>query len=439
MSEHAILGASGAYRWMNCAGSVEASKGVVPSGGSVYALEGNAAHALAEVCLEHVIDAKELVGNAVELSRDGDLVRITSWEGETMFKGARPRQLAHSFKIDDDMARAVQVFLDDVRDDVAELAGAGTRLFIEERLNLEPLLGRAGMFGTADVVIVQPYGDLVVNDYKHGKGIVVEVEHNEQAMFYALGALAAHGTEFARVRIKITQPRAEHVDGPVREWVTTPTELLAWGQMLLMAAEATDKPNAPLHPGSWCRFCPAKAGMGRDGKPVQCPALKAEIKAVTRYSDNPEAPEGAILPASDDYEQISRALTIIPMLDSWAKDVEGLAQRAMERGIVVPGYKLVRKRANRKWIDAAEVERKLKNRSGVKKADTHTASLKSPAQIEKLVGKDWVARHAEKPEGGLTVATESDKRAAVERKPLKYSALPADTASKPTTEDPCDT
>jgi Protein of unknown function (DUF2800) len=38
----------------------------------------------------------------------------------------------------------------------------------------------------------------------------------------------------------------------------TALELLAWGRELLAAAHRALAPEAPVVPGPWCRFCPAR-------------------------------------------------------------------------------------------------------------------------------------------------------------------------------------
>jgi hypothetical protein len=96
--------------------------------------------------------------------------------------------------------------------------------------------------------------------------------------------------------------------------------------------------------------------------------------------------------------------------------VEGVALEKLSAGGKVPGYKLVAKRANRKWMDEVLAATELQAQYGV---DIYNSKLKSPAQMEKLVkacGQDpsnvleglW-----ETPSGDLTLAPESDRRPAI--------------------------
>lgn len=384
---HATRGASSAYRWMNCPGSLNLietiPEGDRSGGTNFYASQGHAAHSLAEMCLLQDKAAAEFLDTTVA-DEAGDL-----------------------HVVDFDMANAVQVYLDEIARQRAAYPTAESN--VELRFDLTWL--RPDMFGTCDHVLTEPFGDLVVTDYKHGAGVVVEVVWNAQLMYYALGALyEAGGPENVdQVTIVVVQPRARHADGPVRSWTLSAEALWEWRETLAAAADATRHPNAALAAGDWCRFCPAAA---------ICPETRALVQrtAALDFADAPLDPKDEsnlpAIPVSP--EELAQAMNVIPVIDAWCRAVEGEAQARLTRGQVVPGYKLVRKRANRRWKDEADVERKLKNKRGVKTADIYKRTLQSPAQIEKILGgkdgKAWVAKYAIKPEGGLTVAHESDAR-----------------------------
>lgn len=422
---HSTLGASGAGRWMNCPGSVPLAGRVPPeqrARSSSYADEGTAAHAVAEACLRTYLD----VGDAGAAQASVFVGLLWHLEQEVFVEdGPAIGRLDPVVPVTDEMAEAVQLFVDWAIDKIESLGGLDVvEVRIEEHVNLS-WLGRDDLWGTADLVIIQPYGRLVVADYKHGRGVVVEAENNAQGSYYALGPLYEAGPgDIEMVEVVIAQPRAPHDDGPIRTWEVEPDYLMAWAQELKAAADMTDRDDAPLLAGEWCRFCSAR-GI--------CPALESKVAAATRaeFDDLPtdpnELPEGAKLPlpSARDPEGIARALTALPLIDAWVSGVHAIAhQSAVEAGVAIPGYKVVRKSTNRQWKDAAEVERKLKNRAGVR-VDEFMAKrkLKSPAQVEKIHGlKDWVKEHAEKPEGDLTVAKQSDRRAEVDVAQLLYPA-----------------
>ena len=131
------------------------------------------------------------------------------------------------------------------------------------------------------------------------------------------------------------------------------------------------------------------------------------------------------LPDAHDPIEIAKAKKVADLAEWWAKQVNVLLQASLERGDYVPGYKLVRKRAHRAWRDEADVERRLKNMAGLKVEDIYTRKLRSPAQIEKTkAGKEWVAKHAIKPEGDVTVAPESDSRPEVAPQIEAFTSVP---------------
>ncbi len=392
-SDHAILGASSAARWINCPGSVSAIAALPTKdrdSTSSYADEGTAAHSLGEYILKNFgfdKSAHEFLGKRVK----GEL---------------------GSYEVDYEMADAIDVWTETASRHFGRLGDP--EMMIEARV--QPLPDRDDLFGTADTILISET-ELVVIDYKHGKGIVVESDWNDQMMYYALGALmlaTAQGFTIERVTLIIVQPRAIHADGPVREWTITPDILIEFAGILRGAADATREPDAPLKAGPWCRknFCPKAA--------KKCPAMKALAYSIARtdFDDLPaeiEEPEAHVrLPDPTDPEEVGRAMQIVPLLDYWAREVQGYAEKLLERGHHVPGQKLVRKRANRQWADPAAVEKKLRDMR-VKADDAYTKKLRSPRQIEQLpkVGKKWVAKYAHKPEGGLTIATDTDRRPGV--------------------------
>ena len=413
MTAHATLGASGAHRWMRCTGSprlvarLTARGQIEPGQTSVYAEEGSAAHALGEGCIASGKPAAAYIGEPIA-KMDGE------WQ---IAPGAIDD--THMFVVSEEMAEAVQVYLDTIAAEKKRLPCAN--VLVEERVY--PIAGaEEEMFGTADVILWDPVeAELVVMDYKHGAGVVVDANYNVQTMFYGLGALRAiagdnAGDAVRSVRLVIVQPRARHVDGAVRFFEMSARDLVEWGGVLRSAAEATKQPDSPLAAGDWCKFCPAAA---------LCPELRRLTVETVRLDFDEPVPEDPaerlklMLPDPEDARQLGTALDFVDLLDMWCREVEGMALRRLEYGKPVAGrdgdYKLVRKRSTRRWTDPKNVEAALKKKRGVKSADIYERKLRSPAQLEKVktIGKDWVKGYAEKPEGGLTVARGNDPRPAV--------------------------
>ncbi len=389
MAAHANLGASGASRWIGCPGSVRLIRELpqrLRSRTSIYADEGTAAHKLGEHCLE-------------------DPERMPE-----QFRGKKIKGELQSWPVNDDMINAVTIYVEYIRKRQAEM-GPGTRLHLEA--TVRPLPEFEDMYGTGDAILYEPFGELEVVDYKHGAGVWVDEEDNDQMKYYGLGALVNIGPlDVSSVTTTIIQPRVTG-EKPIRPWHTTPAELLQYGDILRAARIEAEKPDAPLNPGDHCRFCPAAA---------LCPALQKKAAVTVRedFSEftaaNPTADMDVqmVLPDADDPEALALAMQLAPVVVQWAKKVDEMAMNNALHGVQVKGHKLVRKRANRAWLDPVDLERRLRNKRGVTVSDMFKQTLKSPAQLEKLafVGKEFVAEHCEKPKGGLTLVPEEDPREA---------------------------
>jgi hypothetical protein len=300
--------------------------------------------------------------------------------------------MAGQWEVTAEMAEAVQVYLDAVRAEIQD----GDDWDVEQRLKYSD-----DLWGTADFVRYRPStGELLVADYKHGKGVPVEVENNPQALIYGLmKAKHLSNRGISKVTLMIVQPRCEHPDGPVRRWSFDGFELLDFEDKVLEAIAATKKADAPLNPGDHCRWCPAKA---------ICPALRAQSLEVARQDF---APGLSYKP-----EELAAALDKIPLIETWIKATREFAFEEAVAGRPPAGFKLVDKRATRKWRDENEAASALEL---VLPADEiyEPRSLLSPAKVEKLLGKTGkkqIAGLTVAESSGLTLVHESDKRPAAQ-------------------------
>ena len=101
-------------------------------------------------------------------------------------------------------------------------------VMVEERLDYSYLVPSG--FGTGDCVIIAD-GTLYVMDYKNGKGVFVNCDHNPQMMLYALGAYHAYGYLYSikKVSMTIIQPRLENIS----TFECSVEELLDWAETYL--------------------------------------------------------------------------------------------------------------------------------------------------------------------------------------------------------------
>lgn len=396
MKKHAELGASSAERWINCAGSVRMQRPFADiSNASDYALEGTVAHEVAE--------------RALKLRLDPEVWLDTEIDGVT---------------VNEEMVEGVRLFVETVRAEV----GKSDELFVEQPYSLAAFNPPAPMFGTSDAVVFQPIPRrLVVADLKYGQGYAVDAIDNDQLRYYALGAVLALEEKIGpgkidTVEMIIVQPRALHPDGPVRRWEVTLQGLMEFAGTLLAAADRTQDPNAPLTPGRWCRFCRAKA---------VCPALKDQAQALARV-DFAEPETELVLPTPPEHltmEQLVKIANYGDILTDYVKAVNAHIQGLLERGVEVPGFKLVARRATRRWKSEAQVE-KWAEEAGIEPLTLYAdPEIRSVAQLEKKLGKGVIPEElVEKKSSGNTVAPVADKRPEIPAGPRQdFAALPAET------------
>jgi hypothetical protein len=255
--------------------------------------------------------------------------------------------------------------------------------YIERKFDLSKVY--PGCFGTADFVCYWPqHKKLIVIDFKYGSGIWIDPKDNPQLLYYGLGAvLDLNLPDVETVELGICQPRCG--DGAYRCVEVSVMDLLDFRTELIEYAKATEVPDAQLTPGEHCRFCPA-SGV--------CPALQSRANDVAKM-------EFAVSPSSYDPTQLAQALAM--------RDYAELSA-----GREIPGWKLVEKRATRKWNDEKAVADLLEDFGDQAYAPRE---LKSPAQMEKTDKKMYavVADNVVKESSGCTVVPESDKRPAVKQ------------------------
>jgi len=370
MTLHSKVGASTCERWWNCPGSVAAVAALPPQEVSIYAKEGTAAHELAELCLKNGLNAADYIG---QVSTNG-------------------------FEFTDEMAEAVQVYVDVIRQDLHDNQVNASDLLIEHRFNLTSIDKDA--FGTNDANMVIFPDKIIVYDYKHGQGVAVDVEENKQLMFYALGAI--EGGAYDTIEVVIVQPRAIHRDGPVRRWSFSMAQLVEFGEELKAKIKETRKSNAPRNCGSWCKktFCPAMATCPAVLKQVSTDAMVAFGEPVTTF------------PTPQDLtpQQLKNILRAIPLAEEWLKSVWAYAEQKANNGEHIDGFKLVRGReGNRKWDDEGRVFAALSDLG----QDIFETKLKSPAAMEKQFGKAkmaLVSQYITRSEGKVILVPEEDPR-----------------------------
>jgi len=366
---HALLSPSAAHRWIHCTPSVRLEEGVQDQG-SDFAAEGTLAHAIAS---RKILET---------LGRPHD-------EQDKEIEELRERYYSEEMEGYTDTYRSIVL----EKFNEAKTRSKDAQLLVEVRLDFGAFLPDA--FGTADAVIIAD--DLMeVIDFKYGKGVKVDADHNPQMMIYALGALDEFLLDYdiKRVRMTIVQPRIDNLS----ECGMMVGELTAWRTVSLKpAAEAAFAGTGDQVPGEWCQFCKVRS---------VCTAIAEKARQVC----NEDFREARLI--SD--EDIPGLLPLLPVLKGWLEDFASHAlQRALD-GATIKGYKLVEGKSNRQITDSDALLGALLVKGYQRDVLLRKPELRPIGELEKIVGKKAFAEIGKpwlvKPQGKPTLAEESDKR-----------------------------
>lgn len=380
---HSNRGASSAYRWRKCKGSLNLIDRIQKDGKKLRtsgepAAEGTVAHTVFAAAMDEGTDGHEFLD--MQFSAGG-------W----------------TFVVDEEMADGVQLMLDLVRSIASE--DQDSVVYIEKPLDS---LTDDDAYGTPDAIIWMPTKKrLVVVDLKYGAGLICEPDSDQTKYYGYLGVEnyidTTSGNEIA-VELCIVQPRIPHPAGTVRFHKMTSDEIEDWWfKELLPDMKATRDPNAMLLIGEHCRFCPAK---------LSCPALKQETFDMVVDVD----------PCHMTTAEINEVMGKKTAIEKFLESVAGEAFRRGLDGERIAGYKIVKKQSKRisksTIVDddgnILEFETEAVKTFGMDAYED--AKLKSIAQLEKNEGgRSFVSKWAFMPDNGLTMAPDSDKRQSVLR------------------------
>lgn len=363
MSDHAVLSASGAHRWLNCLPSARLELEFVNNESSAAA-EGTAAHALCEHKLKKALH----------------------------MRSKRPVSIYNSDETEEYSDAYVEFVMEQL--ELAKQSCTDPLILIEQRLDFSCYVPQG--FGTGDCIIIADR-KLHIIDFKYGMGVLVDAVDNPQMKLYALGALEIYDSlyDIEEVSMTIFQPRRENVS----TWTIRVEELKDWAEKELKprAKKAYDGEGEYL-PGEWCTFCRAA---------VKCRA-RAEEKLKLAQS------EFKLPPLLTDSE-IEEVLSKLSDLTKWANEIIAYAtDAAVNHGKEWHGFKVVEGRSVRKFKDEDAVAEVAKA-NGYK--DIFRQSLITLTEMERLMGKSKFEKILGdliyKPPGKPTLVPLSDKRPAM--------------------------
>jgi hypothetical protein len=378
MTAHAKLSASGSEKWMTCTPSANL-EARFPDEGSEFAREGTFAHAVFEQ------EMLTYLGRKIE-PLPKELMHFDSQELRDYVQEAV-----------DYATRRIEEIKLDCKDPV---------IMVEKRLDFSVWVPDG--FGTGDLVIVAD-GIVEVMDLKYGKGIYVDPLENSQLRLYGLGAVneLSHLYDLFRVRMTVLQPRL-HNFGTEEIYIK---DLMDWANDVVapLATQAWFG-RGEFVAGEHCTSCFCKARY-------TCPARAAQAVAVAQQEFGPLEDAQPPLPESLSMDRVAELLPKADMVIDWFNDLKAYAlKQATEHNTIVPGYKMVEGRSNRKYSDQDAVAAKLVA-AGVPEEVIYERSLLGITAMEKAVGKKVFAEVLDglivKPEGKPTLVPVSDKRPAL--------------------------
>lgn len=375
-TQHALLSASSAHRWLHCTGSPLLEK-EFPDTTSVYAQEGTLAHELCELKLKKYTT---VMPKGAYTRAHNKIMKSELWQNEMEGTSETYLEYVKSIMLACEIAPAV---------------------LIEKRVDFSRYVPEG--FGTADCLILA--GDtLHVIDYKHGKGVVVDADYNPQMMLYALGAMDELSLlyRFKSVHMVIVQPRVNNIS----EFTMSADELRDWGESVVKPkAEAAISGNGTFEAGDWCRFCRAKQ---------QCKTRYESNDSLYPQLSAQHDPRLITLDDLGEYLRRGRDMA------AWLEDMKEYALSESLAGADVPGWKAVEGRGSRAFTDTDEaVETLVKN--GIDESVLYERRVLTLAQMEKAVGKkafgEIVGNLVVKNPGKPTLVEESDKRPKITNQP----------------------
>lgn len=356
---HSKLSPSSSKRWLTCNPSIEFNDRKATR----YSAEGSAAHTLASNCMLLGVDPATELGEVYE--EDG-----------------------FSFTVNQEMVDCVRMYL--------EVVSEYSRLFGLEPINEQTIKHKsiADFGGTIDCCFPQR-GRPVIIDFKYGAGVYVDVDENTQLGCYAILVHDKYiDGPFRDTEVVIVQPRCLSKGGEVIRKTILTSEFLTDLEAKIVEFSLgliSDK----LVSGSHCQFCPGAA---------RCPELTqlALKTAVDEFS----------LVENDPFhlDQVKEIMDKAGVIRKFVGAVEAWAHNYMASGGEIEGYKLVEKIGNRSYFVNEENVVAACRKKGYGKKMLVKHVLLSPAQLEKVVGKELVNSFCERPNRGVVVVPITDKR-----------------------------
>lgn len=396
---HAIFGSpSGLYALKECPGKVLFGKDIPNPPASEHALEGTVFHTLMEKALP-------------------DYFRFKFATIEDLLK-PKPRELT------DEQHKEMRENVWDTCDNVNKKWEKFSKLHKEPKFHLELKIQLTNdIYGTADVVFVGENlktgkTDVVVIDYKYGRGVVVVADENLQAICYLLGAINTLNIQNVGQCVSIiAQVRLE--GGWSDFSIKTESDRDYWTGTILNIVDVAKKiytGDLPLelHAGSHCRFCKCLPVCPENKKKHfdEIVETATELDLLVDAEVTPKSISDMVEALSIDQrvEVFKKAAAIEDFLAAIKLNLKSL----LETGSEHPDIKIIKTNGRRKWVDDSQTVANTLIKFGID--DPWNKKLIGITEVERKLGKNKkvVDSLTEKGEGKTEVVLASDKRAAVQ-------------------------
>jgi hypothetical protein len=444
-SHSSIVGGSSASRILGCPGHVDLLAKLPESvlkESSTYADEGTGLHEIMAYLVENDIEINAIMADP----KVDELWATYNLHLDRMYDAVVPAY------------KSFLAYCDKLLEDEPE--DATLRLRVESKVSMP---GIEGAFGTCDVLIRAPR-KTVVWDWKFGQGVPVlasykvnepsptnpadgsTVEYgNDQLMFYARAAMHTYPDYFdaefnsGAVELVICQPRI--LDEELSTFETTYQSLEDFRLDLVDAVEEALSGKGQIKKGSYCRFAKCKTicplhlngpvAMAEVGEKLS--KLKAQSEALASLHPVETLP---VVQSRMEYaEALAAMLTIAEIVEPYINEAYTQAHAFMEAGGVIPGHKLVPKRAGwDSWLDEKKTDAFL-GRAGLSVDERRKPwSSITPAVARKKIKDEKQLKLLEKyvkpgVSSGTTIAPSDDPRPAVEATATMVKSLADKIAS----------
>ena len=374
MADHAVLSASGAYRWLKCTPSARLEEDFEDCP-SESAKEGTLAHAIAEAKIKNSL--------------------INPLPKRSFY------MILIDFALNEEYSKEMDILTDEYVNYVKGLVLSFQNApYVRTEIKVDFSKYVPGGFGTADCIIVAGK-ELHIIDFKCGKNVPVSAEGNPQLKLYALGVIDEYELFYSieKVYMHIFQPR--NFEGGGNSSINV-QDLKAWGKSIKPQVDLAYMGLGEQKIGSWCDFCKAK--------PI-CEKHARKCRELAKYEFK--------MPPLLSHVDVGQILQQAKDVASWAKKLEEWALSEILKGADIPGWKAVEGRKVRTWTNMDEAFKKLTD-NGIDETILWTKSPLTLAQVEKEIGKkdfnslvgDMVTISTGKP----ALVHESDKREALKIK-----------------------